>query len=188
MSIPCQSNQLVLWKWLTLSYPLCLGIQNSLIPSGLLSESFYAFLILCHTIFLQFIIQIQNMLNFYNTYNIHKEGTTWIMKIKRILSRNILFLWSCKSRDEDKNNLSSVNKHKTLTMVSLRAGNTLTLCSTILGTLVAKERRILCNLANSFLTKDLFGLGMKWLMTILLVWLESPVCQHPNSNLLKSER
>jgi hypothetical protein len=97
------SNQLVAWKWLTLSYPICLDIQSSLIPSGLLSGSFYVFLILCHTIFLEFITQVQNMLNCYNTYNNRKVGATWIMKIKRILSQNVLFFWCCKSRDEDKN-------------------------------------------------------------------------------------
>jgi hypothetical protein len=65
-----------------------LGIQRGLIPSGLMSGSFYAFLIFCHTIFLEFIIQIQNKLNCYNTYNTREIGATCIMKIKWILSLN----------------------------------------------------------------------------------------------------
>jgi hypothetical protein len=42
----CQFNQPGAWKWLVLFYPLCIAIQNGLIPSGLLYGSLYAFLIL----------------------------------------------------------------------------------------------------------------------------------------------
>jgi hypothetical protein len=87
------------------------------------------------------------MLNCYNTYNTHKEGTTWIIKIKRILSQNILF-GLVNPGIKTKNTISRVNKHKTLTMVSLRAGNTSALCNAILGILIARECRILCNLAT----------------------------------------
>jgi hypothetical protein len=117
------------------------------------------------------------MLNCYNTYNTHKVGATWITKIKRILSQNVLFLWPCKSRDEDKNTLSRVNTHKTLTMVSLGSGNISALCSTILGTLDARECRILCNLATRSSHNMFCGLRRKLVTAILLVCLENPVCQ-----------
>jgi hypothetical protein len=56
------------------------------------------------------------------------------MKINTIFSKNIRFLWPCKSKDEDKYIISHTNKRKILTMVSLRAGNiSQTLCSIILG-------------------------------------------------------
>jgi hypothetical protein len=80
------------------------------------------------------------------------------MKIKRTLLQNVLCLWSCKSRNEDKNTHPLVNMHKTLTMVSLSGGYTSTLCSTILGTPITRMCWILCNLATCSSHKMFSGL------------------------------
>jgi hypothetical protein len=85
--------------------------------------------------------------------------TTWTVKINTTLQQNIWYLSTCISWDEDENILSCANKHKTLTMVSLRDGNiSSTHCSKTLGTLVARECRIISSLPSPSSDMMLCGL------------------------------
>jgi hypothetical protein len=63
-----------------------------------------------------------------------------------------------------------VQKHKTLTTVSLRAGNiSSALCSTILGTLVGRECRIICNLETCLSLIMFCGLQTNCLTRFLVI-------------------
>jgi hypothetical protein len=68
------------------------------------------------------------------------------MKINTWLSKSIYFLWPCICREQDYNIIFSTHIHRTLTVLSFRAGHiSSTLCNIIFGTLVARDCRFFCS-------------------------------------------
>jgi hypothetical protein len=83
-----------------------------------------------------------------NLSNVHIHPyRTEEMKINTWLSKNIHFLWPCICREQDCNTIFSAHIHRTLTVLSFRAGHiSSTLCNIIFGTLVARDCRFFCSL------------------------------------------
>jgi hypothetical protein len=114
MGTPCKCNQFMAWKSLILSYPLCTGLQSGLIHSGLLSGSFYAFLILTsmlHDLPTPFFLiyhsntQYAKLLQYLQpSIKIWCKLTVW--------QQNIWFLWTCLTRNEGKYILSLQTSRK----------------------------------------------------------------------------
>jgi hypothetical protein len=133
---------------------LCNGVQNGLIPSGLLigfslhfSHSHPCYMRCPHHVSRIYQSNTQNAKMLY--LQLYEKVITCVIKITVILSQNISLLWTCKSRGEAKK-ISPVQRNTKHSpwFVSEQEITSSPLCSATLGTPIARGCIILCNLTS----------------------------------------
>jgi hypothetical protein len=113
-----------------------------------------------HIALLELIPLLHNIPNCYNMKN-HVNSPDGLCKLTQVPNKNVQLL-TLRELTDDNKTFVCVHKHKTLTIVSLTAGNiSSALCSTILGIPVARECRIFHNLETFFYNTRF--LGCKWI-------------------------